>query len=96
MTEAFNFIGGEIKTPFEVDGDALKLGGFTKNISQEFKMDAARPLDVIQKIFEVAKGVNNPPERTLVIVVDESKKNVLVTTLSTANDKGLKAFDLSK
>ena len=96
LTEAFNFIGGEIKTPFEVDGDALKLGGFTKNISQEFKMDAARPIDVIQKIFEVAKGVNKPPEQTLVIVVDESKKNVVVTTLATANAKGLKPFDLSK
>ena len=96
MTEAFNFIGGEIKTPFEVDGDALKLGGFTKNISQEFKMDAARPIDVIIKIFEIAKGVNKPPEQTLVIVVDESKKSVVVTTLATANEKGLKPFDLSK
>ena len=96
MHEAFAFIGGEIKTPITLDGDALKLGGFTKNIKQSFKMDAARPQDIFMEIIKVCKGLGPKPEATMVIVVDESKKDILVTTLSTANEKGLKPFDLSK
>ena len=96
MHEAFAFIGGEIKTSITLDGDALKLGGFTKNIKQTFKMDAARPQDIFMEIIKVCKGLGPKPEATMVIVVDESKKEILVTTLSTANDKGLKPFDLSK
>ena len=96
LNEAFAFIGGEIKTTFEVDGDALKLGGFTKNIAQVFKMDGAKVQDIIMMIFKESKGIDPKPEKTLVIVVDESKKNVVVTTLATANEKGLKPFDLSK
>ncbi|MEI8019341.1 MAG: hypothetical protein WCH39_14145 [Schlesneria sp.] len=96
LNEAFAFIGGEIKTPFEIDGDALKLGGFTKNIAQVFKMDGAKVQDIILMIFKESKGIDPKPEKTLVIIVDESNKNVVVTTLATANDKGLKPFDLSK
>ena len=96
LNEAFAFIGGEIKTPIEIDGDALKLGGFTKNINQTFKMDAARTHDVIIKIFEESKGVDPKPEKTLVIIVDESKKTILVTTLAAANDKQWKPYPLTK
>jgi hypothetical protein len=95
LNEAFAFIGGEIKTTFEIDGDALKLGGFTKNIAQVFKMDGAKVQDIILTIFKESKGIDPKPEKTLVIIVDESKKNVVVTTLATANEKGLKPFDLS-
>ena len=96
LNEAFAFIGGEIKTTFEIDGDALKLGGFTKNIAQVFKMDGAKVQDIILMIFKESKGIDPKPEKTLVIIVDESKKNVVVTTLATANEKGLMPFDLSK
>jgi hypothetical protein len=96
LNEALTFIGGEIKTPIEVDGDGLKLGGFTKNIAQVFKMDGARAQDVIVKIFEESKGVNQPPDKTLVIIVDEAKKTILVTTLAVAKGKGLTPYDLTK
>ncbi len=96
MHEAFAYIGGEIKTSIMLDGDALKLGGFTKNIKQTFKMDAARAQDIFIEIIKVCKGLGPKPEATMVIVVDESKKDILVTTLATANEKGLKPFDLSK
>lgn len=96
LNEAFTFIGGEIKTTIDIDGDGLKLGGFTKNIAQVFKMDGARAQDVIVKIFEESKGVNQPPDKTLVIIVDESKKTIQVTTLAVAESKNLTPYDLSK
>ena len=96
LNEAFSFIGGEIKTPIEIDGDALKLGGFTKNIAQVFKLDGVRAQDVALKIFEDSKGVNQTPDKTLILVVDETKKQILVTTLATASEKGWTPYDLTK
>ena len=96
LNEAFSFIGGEIKTTIEIDGDGLRLGGFTKNIAQVFKMDAARVQDVILKIFEESKGVNQPPDKTLVAIVDESKKRILITTLAVAADNGLTPYDFTR
>ncbi|WP_397568952.1 hypothetical protein [Schlesneria sp. T3-172] len=96
LNEAFDFIAGEIKTPIEIDGDALKLGGFTKNIAQTFKMDGAPVKDVVLKIFADSKGIDPKPEKTLVIIVDEARKNLLVTTLAAASASGLKPFELTK
>ena len=59
-------------------------------------MDGAKVQDIILMIFKESKGIDPKPEKTLVIIVDESKKNVVVTTLATANEKGLMPFDLSK
>ena len=96
LNEAFAFISAEIKTPIEIDGDALKLGGFTKNIAQAFKMDATPVKDIVLKIFADSKGIDPKPEKTLVVVVDESKKSLLITTLATASESGLKPFELTK
>lgn len=95
MNESFTYIGGEIGTKFELDGDALKAGGFTKNLKQEFRMNAAPVGSVIQKIFEEAKGVDSNPEKRLVIVVDEVRKQVVVTTLAAAQKRGLVPTDLA-
>jgi len=96
LNEAFTFLAGEIRTPIELDGDALKAGGFTKNIKQEFRMDKAPVQEVILKIFELSKGVDPNPEKTLIIVVDETKKSIYVTTLAAAGRKGLKPYPISK
>ncbi len=93
FNEAFAYIGGEIKTPIDIDGDSLKLGGFTKNIKQDFRMDSSRAQDVIVKIFEESKGVDSNPEKNLVLVIDETKKRILVTTLAGAGRKGLKPVE---
>ena len=59
-------------------------------------MDAARVQDVILKIFEESKGVNQPPDKTLVAIVDESKKRILITTLAVAADNGLTPYDFTR
>lgn len=93
MNESFAYISNEIGTKFELDGDALKAGGFTKNLKQSFRMDNTPVSTVIQKIFEEAKSVDSNPEKSLVIVVDESQKQVLVTTRAAAEKKGLTPAD---
>ena len=94
MNEAFAFISGEIKTPIEIDGDALKAGGFTKNIKQSFRMDATRAQDVIARIFSESKSIESNPEKCLVLVIDEANQKILITTQAAADRRQLKSFRL--
>ena len=87
LSEAFAYISGEIKTPIEIDGDAIKAGGFTKNLKQSFRLDAATVQQVIQKIFEESKGVEPNPEKHLIILVDENQKKLVVTTSAAASKR---------
>jgi hypothetical protein len=89
FSEAFAYISGEIRTPIELDGDAIKAGGFTKNLKQSFRMDAVPVKGVIARIFAESKGVERNPEKRLVVVVDEIQKKLLITTLAVAEKKGL-------
>lgn len=95
LQEAYAFVGAEIKTKIDIDGDALKAGGFTKNMPQTFKMDKATAQDVIA---ELLKKYQDPakPSNTMVIVVDESKKMILVTTKAFCEQKNLTPFDVFK
>jgi hypothetical protein len=72
--------------PFEIDGDALKLSGFTKNMPQTLaKAGTAKSL--LHQIMKQYKG--------MVIVVDEGKKRITLTTEPVAKMKGLKPFSVS-
>ena len=80
FSEAFAFLSQEISTPIEIDGDALKAGGFTKNLKQTFQMDSVPAKDVVQRIFEESKGISDNPEKSLVMVVNEPQKRIVITT----------------
>lgn len=92
FSEAFDIIGGEISTPVEIDGDALKAGGFTKNLKQTIRLDAVAVYDVILRIFQESKSVEGNPEKQLVLVVDESNQKLIVTTFAAADKKGWQPF----
>ena len=96
FSEAFSFLSNEIATPIDIDGDALKAGGFTKNLKQTFQMDTVRVQDVIVRIFEESKGIDVNPEKCLVIIVNENEKRMLVTTKAAAIQKGQAPFEIGK
>ncbi len=86
LQDAVDFIGEEIQVPFDIDGDALKLSGFTKNMAQTLtRGDTAKA--VLHEIMKQYKG--------MVIVVDESKKRIMLTTQPVAEKKGLKPFPVA-
>ena len=95
LQEAFAYISGEIKTTIDIDGDALKFGGYTKNMTQDMKLDAQPVKTAIAKIL---KNYQDPirPEKQMVIVVDEAKKLILVTTQASCDKLKLTPFDVSK
>lgn len=95
LQDAFAYIGGEIKTNVDIDGDALKFGGYTKNMTQDMKLDAQPAKVAIAKILEKYQDTMRP-EKHMVIVVDEAKKEILVTTQASCEKNNLKPFDVTK
>lgn len=84
LQEAMAFISGEIHTPIIIDGDALKLSGFTKNMSQTISKAGTPAKAVLHEIFKKYAG--------MVIVVDETKKRVTLMTKAVAEKRKLKTF----
>lgn len=87
LEEALQFIGGEIGVTAVLDGDGLKLAGLTKNMPQSFNMGAVSARAAIKAIVEQYEG--------MVIVVDEKKRTITVTTKAAAEKKGLTPFALT-
>ena len=95
LQDAFAYIGGEIKTTVDIDGDALKFGGYTKNMTQDMKLDAQPAKIPIKQILDRYQDPIRP-EKHMVIVVDEAKKLILVTTQASCEKNNLTPFDLSR
>jgi hypothetical protein len=87
LQEAFAYIGEETKVAIEIDGDALKLSGYTKNMPQSFKLDQVSGTTALA---EVLKNYDK-----MCVVVDEPKKVMIVTTYPVAEQKKLKPFALT-
>ncbi len=49
---AFAEIGAKTGVPFVINGDALKLAGYTQNMPQTFQMDDVPALDVVEAILK--------------------------------------------
>lgn len=82
LQEAFADIGEATKVTFEIDGDALKLAGYTKNMAQTFNLGVVPANDAIKKIL-------SQYDKMCVCLTDEAKKTVTVMTLEVAKAKGL-------
>lgn len=95
LQEAVAFISTEIKTPFDIDGDALKAGGFTKNMPQTYQGEKMTALDAIAKILERYQDPQKPGN-TMVIVVNEEKKTITLTTKAFADQQKLTPFEVLK
>lgn len=83
LADAFAYIGEETKVNFVVDGDALKMAGYTKNMPQTFTLGKAAGSKGIYTIFTA------PMQEKMCLVVNDSKMEALITTLAEAEKKGL-------
>jgi hypothetical protein len=87
LQEAFAFIADETNVEIDIEGDALKLAGYTQNMPQTFKLDQVTGK---QAIYEITKQYDK-----MCIVVDEASKKATVMTYQFAEQKGLKPFPLT-
>ena len=80
LEPAFTYIGGETGVTIEVDGDALKLAGYTKNMPQTFQLGVVPAEQAIASILKQYDKMG--------VVIDETNNKVIVTTLAAAKDRG--------
>lgn len=86
LQEAFSYIAEETKTNIILDGEALKLVGYTKNMPQTMNLGMVSGLDAIQAIFNVKD------QDQLCLVIDEKKKTATITSIPFAVQNNLKMF----
>ncbi len=90
LQEALAYIGDEIKTPFEINGDGLKQAALTQNMRQNHNLGEVTALQALNAI------ITNPDYRDMMVMsVDEAGKKIIVTSRPAAEAEGLPIFDTS-
>jgi len=92
LQEAFAYISDESKIPIEIDGDALKLAGFTKNMPQTHQEENLTTLQAIYTIVSKYEGESDP----LVAHISEKDNLITILTRKVATAKNLETYDFSK
>ncbi|WP_339735427.1 hypothetical protein [uncultured Gimesia sp.] len=87
LQEAFAYIADETKTNIILEGEALKLVGYTKNMPQTMNLGLVSGLDAIQAIFNVKD------QDQMCLVIDEAKKTATITSKPYAKQNNLKQFE---
>jgi hypothetical protein len=86
LQDAFSYIADECRCDHYIDGDALKLSAYTKNMTQDYVANCSG-LDAIK--YLVTRPINGQPN-AMCIVIQEDKKRFLLTTKAVAKESGLK------
>lgn len=88
LSDAFASIGEDIGVKFDVDGGALKIAGYTKNMPQTFRLTGVPATEALRAILK--------PYPKMAIVIDETSQTVIVTTREAADGKGQQPLGLEK
>lgn len=88
LQDAFKYIADETGATIDIDGDGLKLSGYTKNMEQNMKLGNVPGMQAVREILKKYKD--------MCILVDEDKKKVTVTTKAVAEKLGKTPFDVGK
>ncbi len=89
LQDIMDFVADEVKIPIDIDGDALKSAGFTKNMNQTIELENATPLQVIYAILKRYEDEADP----MVIHIDEKKNQILLLTKKVAEERKLSTYD---
>lgn len=89
IQEAFSYIGETIKTEITIDGKAFQGAGFTQVMAQTYDLGSVPALKAIDTIFTKYAGERDP----MVLIVDETTKKIVVSTVSKAKADGLTPYD---
>ncbi len=92
LEQALLYLAGEVDLTMEVDGDALKDAGYTKNMPQTFN------LGVVPLEQALAKIVNNYQEvgKVMVMSIDEKTKTIHILTEKFAKQKNMPIYEFKK
>lgn len=85
LQEAFAMLGEDAGIRFQIDGDGLKLAGYTQNMPQNFNLGKAT---VVAGVKEILKQYDQ-----MVLVADEAAKVITVTTRDMVRDRGQTIYE---
>ncbi|MFM9961598.1 MAG: tetratricopeptide repeat protein [Planctomycetaceae bacterium] len=92
LQEAFKLIAEKCEVAIEIDGDALKAAGFTKNMPQTQSLGKVTGLDAIAAVLKKYEKEKVP----LVLVIQEDEKKALITTSEFAKKNELTPFEFAE
>jgi len=81
LQEACDLIGSDIGVSIKVDGEALKMAGYTQNLKQTFKIDSAPAITALKAI------VDTKDQEQIAYVIDEASKTIHVVTRAAAEER---------
>lgn len=85
IQEALSYIGESIKTEITIDGKAFQGAGYTQVMAQTYDLGTVPALKAIDTIFAKYAGERDP----MALIVDETTKKIVVSTVSKAKADGL-------
>jgi hypothetical protein len=89
---AFKYISDETGAAVDIDGDALKMAGYTKNMAQDIKLGNVPAMTAIREIVSKYKDKVDPT-KDMCIYINEQKKLFMVTTKAGAKKDGQTPVD---
>ncbi|MBC7817576.1 MAG: hypothetical protein IAG10_11845 [Planctomycetaceae bacterium] len=92
LQDVFKSIAEKCEIEIEIDGDALKAAGFTKNMTQNLTLGKVTGLEAIGAILKKYENEKSP----LVLVIQEDEKKALITTSEFAKKGELTPFEFAK
>ncbi|MDC0261803.1 hypothetical protein OAK47_01135 [Planctomycetaceae bacterium] len=99
LQDAFAYIADEAVLSLEIEGDALKLAGFTKNMPQTFKYEQ---ISVTKAILAIINGEGNSIIKDSItkgtgkigLFLDDTGKGFIIATEKYIADQGKTAYQL--
>lgn len=84
LEEALTYIGTGTGVRFEIEGDALKAAGYTKNMEQNLALGKVPAVQALREILQQYEQ--------MAVVVDDQVGRAIVTTQAAAQEKGMEAY----
>ncbi len=84
LEQAIKYIGEEIELDFTVDGEALKVSGYTRNMPQTMSLGKVPATRAIKEILSV------PNQKDLALFVDEAAGKAVLSTARSSRSRARK------
>jgi hypothetical protein len=88
LQDAVSYIADETKLTFDIDGDALKLSGYTKNMPQNFTLGKVPAIKGLQSIFAQYDA--------MCMIKGEAANQLIITTKPVATSAGKTPLNLEE
>ncbi len=92
--DAVAYIASETQVQIDIDGNALKDAGFTKNMPIKLSLGKVSGLEAFKQIILSERCRPPTPDKRICIVIDEANQRVIVSTEAFAKANGQKIYPL--